>query len=175
MLKPSWFSATIPFNMARGTAGILTTLLALSLGASVTEIGLLSGANAIARIIFSMVWGKLSDSVGMRKSFLLIIFLALSPIFILLSLAQTIFQLILIYSLLAIFFSGFSPIAIMFAVESWQNKRWEGAVARYNSISRIGDILGLVMNAIITLHFKVNWLFYISSALCLIAFFCFGV
>lgn len=58
----------------------------------------------------------------------------------------------------------------MFAVESWQNKRWEGAVARYNSISRIGDILGLVMNAIITLHFKVNWLFYISSALCLIAF-----
>jgi len=164
-----WYLALVPLNMALGSSGILSTLLALSLGASLTEVGLLSAANATATIIFSTVWGKRSDFSGARKKYLMIIFFALSPILIILSLVNSVPQLILFYSMLAIFTSGISPIGIMLAVERCKSKNWEGEVSRYNSISSVGNIFGLVMNTIVALFFKVSWLFYISSALCLIA------
>ncbi len=168
-LNMPWYFALVPLNMALGSSGIVSTLLALSLGASLTEVGLLSAANAIATIIFSTIWGKLSDSSGTRKKYLMIIFFALIPIFIILTIVNSVFQLILFYSMLAIFTSGISPIGIMLAVEICKGKNWEGEVSRYNSISSVGTIFGLVMNTIAALFFKVSWLFYISSALCLIA------
>jgi len=167
--KKSWYFAVIPSNMAIGSSGVLSTLLALNLGATVTEIGVLSAANAAATIIFSTIWGKLSDSSGTRKKYLLIIFFALIPIFLILSLVNSVSQLILSYSVLAIFTSGIAPIATMLAVESCKSKNWEGEVARYNSISSIGNIFGLVMNSAVAVFLKVSWLFYISSFSCLIA------
>jgi len=57
----------------------------------------------------------------------------------------------------------------MLTVESGRNKSWEREVARHNSVSSLGNICGLVMNTIIASFVMINWLFYISSALCLIA------
>ena len=167
--KMPWYFALVPLNMALGSSGILSTLLTLSLGASVTEVGLLLAVNATVTIIFSTIWGKLSDSTAARKKYLMIIFFVLSPIFIILGVVNSVSQLILFYGMLAIFTSGISPIAIMLAVERGKSRNWEGEVARYNSISSVGNIFGLVMNTIVALFFKVSWLFYISSALCLIA------
>ncbi|MGQ9552200.1 MAG: MFS transporter [Candidatus Bathycorpusculaceae bacterium] len=167
--KTQWHFAIIPANMAVGSSGVLSTLLALHLGATVTEIGLLTAANATASIIFSTIWGKLSDSSGTRKNYLIIILFALIPIFLILSLVNSVSQLILYYSLLAIFTSGISPIAIMFAVESCRSKNWEREVARYNSISSVGNIFGLITNSFVAIFLEVKWLFYISSIFCLIA------
>jgi len=169
--KTSWYFAMVPLNMALSSSGILSTLVALSLGASLTDVGLLLAVNATATIIFSTIWGKLSDLSGARKKYLMIIFFVLSPIFIILGIVNSVSQLIVSYSMLALFTSGISPIAIMLAVERCKSKNWEGEVTRYNSISSVGNIFGLVMNTIVALFFKVSWLFYISSALCLIAMF----
>jgi MFS family permease len=167
--KMQWYFAMVPLSMALGSSGILSTLLTLSLGASVTEVGLLLAVNASATIIFSTIWGKLSDSTAARKKYLMIIFFVLSPIFIILGIANSVLQLIIFYGMLSVFASGISPIAIMLAVETGKSKNWEGKVARYNSISKVGNIFGLFVNTIISLFFRISWLFYISSALCLIA------
>jgi MFS family permease len=169
--KTPWYIAVVPLNMALGSSGILSTLRALVLGASVAEVGLLVAANAAATIIFSILWGKISDTSGARKKYLMIIFFALSPLFLLLSVANSVSMLILFFGMLAIFTSGISPIAIMLVVERCKSKNWEGEVAKYNSISSVGNICGLVLNAIASLFFEVSWLFYISAALCLIALF----
>lgn len=169
--KTLWYLAIVPLNMAIGSSGILSTLRALALGASIAEVGLLAAANAAATIVFSTLWGKLSDLSGARKKYLLILFLALIPVFLVLSMANSVPELILFYSVLAIFTSGVSPIAVMLVVERCKSKNWEGEVARYNSISSVGNICGLFLNTIAALFFKVSWLFYISSALCLVALF----
>ena len=167
--KTPWYIALVPLNMALGSSGILSTLRALTLGASIAEVGVLAAANATATIIFSTFWGKLSDSSGARKKYLMILFFTLSPMFLALSVANSISEVILFYSMLAIFTSGISPIAVMLVVEICKSKNWEGEIARYNSVSSVGNICGLGLNTIAALFFEVSWLFYISSALCLIA------
>jgi hypothetical protein len=44
---------TLPINVALGSSGLLTTLIALSLGASVQDIGVMIAAGAAATIVFS--------------------------------------------------------------------------------------------------------------------------
>jgi len=161
-----WYFSMIPFNMAIGSSSVLTTLVALSLNASVAEIGLMVASGAITTIIFSTAWGKLSDRSGIRIKYLIILFVLLGPIFLILSTANSIQQLILYYTLLAIFSSGVSPIAVMYAVEACRSRNWQREVARYNSISSIGTIFGFVINTFVALLLHVNWLFYISSILC---------
>jgi len=164
-----WYVSIIPLNMAVGASSVLSTLIALSLGASVAEIGLMMSSGAVATIIFSTVWGKLSDRSGLRKRYLLVIVLLLGPTFLVLSTASSVPQLVFYYTLLSVLTSGISPIAVMYAVETCRGKNWQGEVARFNSISSLGNILGFAMNTFVALFFRINWLFYISSALCLIA------
>ncbi|MEM2875769.1 MAG: MFS transporter [Candidatus Bathyarchaeia archaeon] len=161
----------LPLNMAVGSAGVLSTLLALSLGASVAEVGVLSAANATATVVFSTLWGKLSDSSGTRKKYLAVFSLGLSSAFFALSLVKSVSLLILVYSILAIFTSGISPVALMLVVERCRGKNWEREVARYISVSNLGNICGLTANMVAVLFFDVNWLFCVSSMLCIVALF----
>jgi MFS family permease len=164
-----WYVSIIPLNMAVGASSVLSTLMALALGASVAEIGLMVSSGAIATIISSTVWGKLSDRSGRRKIYLVIIFLLLGPTFLVLSTAGSVPQLILYYTILSILTSGIAPIAVMFSVETCRGKNWQIEVARFNSISSLGNILGFAMNTFVALFIQINGLFYISSALCLVA------
>jgi len=163
-----WYASIIPLNMAVGASSVLSTLVALSLGASVAEIGLMTSSGAVVTIIFSTVWGKLSDRSRLRKRYLLIIFFLLGPMFLVLSTASSVPQLILYYTLLSVLTSGITPIAVMYSVETSRGKNWQGEVARFNSISSLGNILGFAMNTFVALFFRINWLFYISSALCFV-------
>jgi MFS family permease len=68
----SWYFSLVPINMAIGSIKIIITLAALSLGASLIDIGIIIAANAVVTIVMSILWGKLSDFFGLRKKFLLI-------------------------------------------------------------------------------------------------------
>jgi len=160
---------TLPLNMALGSSGLLTTLIALTLGASVQDIGVMTAAGAAATIVFSTLWGRLSDLAGMRRRYLVIFFMTLGPIFLAMSIATIVPQLILLYTLLAVFTSGITPIATMYTVENCRAKNWQAEVARYNSMSSLGTILGLSVNTVVALFLKTRWLFYISAATCFLA------
>ncbi len=160
---------TLPLNVALGSSGLITTLIALSLGASVRDIGVMTAAGAAATIVFSTLWGRLSDLAGMRRRYLLFFFVVLGPIFFVMSIATIVPQLILLYTLLAVFTSGITPIATMYSVESCRAKNWQVEVARYNSLSSLGTILGLVVNTVVALFIKTSWLFYVSAAMCFLA------
>jgi MFS family permease len=166
-----WYLSIVPLNIAIGSSGILTTLVALSLGANVADLGVMTAAGAGATIILSSVWGKMSDSSGNRKKFLLLFFAALGPIFLVLSATNYVLQLIVIYALMAVFTSGIAPIATMYTVENCKAKDWQNSLARYNSMTSFGTIIGLVANTIVATFFQTHWLFYISAAMCFIAAF----
>jgi MFS family permease len=164
-----WHLSLIPLNMAIGSPGLLVTLVALSLGASVAEIGAMTSAAAAATIIFSVVWGRVSDFSGVRKNYLLIFFIIMGPIFLAMSTANSVPQLILLYTLLACFTSGIAPIAVMYTVESCKGKNWQGGVARYNSVMSIGNILGLVTYTVGARFYETRMLFLIPTVMCILA------
>ena len=83
-----WYFSLVPINMAIGSIKVVITLAALSLGATLVDIGIIIAANASATIVMSIVWGRLSDYFGLRVRFLLVFFLACAPMFVLLGLGR---------------------------------------------------------------------------------------
>jgi MFS family permease len=164
-----WHLSLIPLYMAIGSPGLLVTLAALSLGANVADIGVMTAAGAAASIVLSAVWGGLSDFSGRRKGYLLLFFIILGPIFLALSMANSVPQLILLYTVLVSIASGVTPIAVMYTVECCKGKNWQGGVARYNSIISIGNILGLLTYTVMAQFYEMRWLFYIAAAMCFLA------
>jgi len=164
-----WYTPFILVNMVVGASSVLTTLVALSLGASVAEIGLMTSAGAVATIIFSTVWGRLSDMSGVRKNYLVFFFAALGPLYVLLGLASSVLQLVLLNTLIMAFTSGVTPIAVMYVVESCKTKDWHGEVAKYNSITNFGAIVGLIVSTVVSAFFRTSLSFYLMSAFCILA------
>lgn len=58
--------------MSRGITGPISSLYAESLEASYVTIGLLGTVTSLTRILFSYLWGRASDRLGQRKTFLLL-------------------------------------------------------------------------------------------------------
>lgn len=164
-----WHLSLIPLYMAIGSSGLLVTLVALSLGASVADIGIMTAAGAAATIVFSAVWGRLSDFSGKRKKYLLLLYTISGPIFLALGIANSFPQLILLYTILVSFTSGVAPIAVIYTVECCKGRNWQGGIARYNSITSVGNILGLLTYTVVAQFYETRWLFYISAATCFLA------
>lgn len=155
--------------MAVGSIRVVITLLALAVGGTVFEVGIIIAANSIVTIVMSIAWGRLSDYFGVRIRFLLLFFLASAPMFVLLGLASEVWQVILLYTLSAAFIAGIQPIATMYAVEYRGGKGWQQEIVKYNSYYNVGVIAGLVVNSLIALVLPLSWVLYIATAFCIIS------
>jgi MFS family permease len=155
--------------MSLGSIKVVITLLALSLGANLLNIGILIAANAAVTILFSLFWGRISDFFGLRKRFLLLFFLASSPMFVLLGTANSVVSLTVLYTMLAVFTSGIQPIAVMYSVEYREGKNWQKEIVKYNQYFNIGVILGLILYSLLALTIPLNWILYLSAIFCLIS------
>jgi MFS family permease len=155
--------------MAIGNPGLLVTLVALSLGASVAEVGAISATGSAASFVLSMAWGRLSDMSSQRKIYLLFFAVILVPLFMALSIVNGIPQITLLYTLVIAVSSGVAPIAVMYTVECCKGKNWSGEIARLNSIMSIGNIVGLLTFTLTAQFYPTQSLFYISAAVCLAA------
>ncbi len=165
----AWYFSLIPINMAIGSIRVLITLVVLSLGGNLFDVGFILAANAIVTIVMSIAWGKVSDYFGLRIRFLLVCFLFSAPIFALMGLAGAVWQLIAMYTILAVFSSGIQPIAAMYAVEYREGKNWQGEVIKYNYYWNSGVIVGLVVNTLLALVLPLPWILYLASVFCLVS------
>ncbi len=163
----AWYFSLIPINMAIGSIKVVIVLIALASGAGLFEIGLLIALNSAATIVFSLFWGRISDFFGLRKRFMLLLFLLSSPMFILLGLSDSVLTLTVLYTSLAAFTGGIQPIASMYAVEYREGKNWRQEVVKFNSYINVGVIVGLVVNTLLALVIPLSWILYLSAGLCL--------
>jgi MFS family permease len=155
--------------MSIGSIKVVILLIALAAGAGLFEIGLLIALNSAATIVFSLFWGRISDFFGLRKKFMLLLFLLSSPMFILLGLSDSVLTLTILYTALAAFTGGIQPIASMYAVEYREGKNWRQEVVKFNSYLNVGVIVGLVANTLLALVIPLSWILYLSAGLCLIS------
>ncbi len=155
--------------MAIGSIKVVIVLIALASGAGLFEIGLLIALNSAATIVFSLFWGRISDFFGLRKKFMLLLFLLSAPMFILLGFSNSVLSLTVLYTTLAAFTGGIQPIASMYAIEYREGKNWRQEVVKFNSFLNVGIIVGLVLNTILALIIPLSWILYLSAGLCLIS------
>lgn len=165
----AWYFSLIPINMAVGSVRVVITLAALALGATIFEIGLLIALNSLVSIAVSIGWGRVSDYFGLRIRFLIIFLLAAAPLFVLLGLTTAVWQMILLFTILALATAGIQPIAAMYAVEYKGGKDWQKEIVKYNSYLNTGVIAGLVFSSLITLVLPLNWLLYLESVFCVLS------
>jgi MFS family permease len=165
----AWYFSLIPINMAIGSIRIVIVLIALAAGAGLFEIGLLVAFNSASTIVFALFWGRISDFFGLRKRFMLFLFLLSGPVYVLIGLSNSVLSLTVLYTVLAAFTGGIQPIASMYAVEYREGKNWQREVVRFNSYLNIGVILGLVINTLLALVIPLSWILYLAAALCLVS------
>lgn len=168
--QPSiWYFSLVTLNMALGSIKVVITLVALSLGATLVDIGLIIAANATVGIVASVGWGRVSDYFGLRVRFLLLFFLSSAPVFVLLGVAGSVWQLIVLFAVLAVFTAGIQPIAAMYAVEYREGKDWQREIVRYNSYWNIGTIVGLIVNTLLALVIPLSWILYLAGVFCVVS------
>jgi DHA1 family multidrug resistance protein-like MFS transporter len=165
----AWYFSLIPINMAVGSVRVVITLAALALGATIFEIGLLIALNSLVSVAVSIGWGRVSDYFGLRIRFLIVFFLVAAPLFILLGLATAVWQMIMLFTILALATAGIQPIAAMYAVEYREGKDWQKEIVKYNSYLNTGVIAGLVFSSLVALVVPLSWLLYLGSFFCVLS------
>ncbi len=161
------------FLRITATAGIsvVLQLYMAEIGASLFEIGSMSSLRGTASIIFSPVWGALSDKGGRKRYLLISSFLSL---FILLfyPTASSALIVIVLVSLFASTNSGFNPIAT--ALSSENSKRRGVEISFFNTAISIGNFTSKMMIGFTLLVISVKtslWLFILIFSLSVIPLF----
>ncbi len=161
------------FFRITSTAGIsvVLQLYMADLGASLLEIGSMSSLRGLATIVFSPIWGSLSDKHG-RKRYLLISSLISLLVLLFYPSASTPLLIITLVSIFAAANSGFTPIAT--ALSSENSKRRGVEISFFNTAISIGNFTSKIMIGFTLLIISVKtslWIFILIFAISVIPLF----
>ncbi len=149
------------FMRITSTAGlsVLLQLYMAQIGASLIEIGSMSSLRGLSTIVFSPIWGALSDKKGRKKFLLLSSFLSLS-IMLFYPFSSSSLLILLLVSLFAAVNSGFNPIATALSSENSERRGVE--ISFFNTSISVGNFTSkmLIGFALIWISVKTSlWIF----------------
>jgi len=170
-LKPkSWFEAFIPINATLGATQPILPLYVISIGGNLTDVGLVLFAYNLVAIFSSVIWGKLSDSLEIRKTIILIGLFVSSFIFYLMAFCSNVNQLIILNVALGFFLTAHIPVASMLIIELYPRREWEKRISFYNMFCEAGWMVGTLIGAIWLMYFNLNSFFIVCAVLSLTSF-----
>lgn len=162
-----WKLGLIPQAIANGLASILVLFFLISnLHGGLFDIGLVAGISALALIPSQVLWGKLTDSVGRCKPFLLIGFVGMGVSFVAIPLVGSVSALIAVASLKSILYAATLPARQLLTVESEQREGWQRGLANMQFLSTLGETVGMGIGAALVASVGFGQLFLICGALC---------
>lgn len=138
--------------MVMGVSLILQ-LYMTSLGANIFWVGFVSALGSLGTIIFSPLWGSLSDKGGRKRYLMISSLVALIFLFFYPFAPHFLFVVILVF-LFSSANAGFVPIATTFASESAERRGIE--VGFFNSALSFGNFMGMVIIGILTIWLSVR-------------------
>jgi MFS family permease len=146
-----WFYSYLLANMAQGGSSLLIPLFAAgALGATVSQVGLITSIANMASVPTSIFWGRLSDRLRQRKRFALIGFIGLFLTLAAMGLSRSLTQLGLFNALLAASWMSSAAVATLLAIQGVESSRWESRIGRFNRNSGTGWVSGLLLGALWT-------------------------
>jgi predicted MFS family arabinose efflux permease len=162
-----WKIGLIPQSVANGLASILVLFFLISdLHGGLFDIGLVAGVSALALIPSQVLWGRLTDSAGRCKPFLLLGFVGMGISFAAIPLAGSVSGLIAIVSLKSILYAATLPSRQLLTVESEQREGWQRGLADMQFVTALGETAGMGVGAALVASVGFGQLFLICGALC---------
>ncbi len=167
---PLLLSTFIRFSSIMGIA-IVLQLYMVDLGASLFHVGLLSTLRGVAAVIFSPIWGILSDRKNRKPYLILSSFISLIALM-LYPTASTVTWLMILVFFFASANAGFNPIAT--ALSSEKSKRRGLEISFFNSALAAGNFASRMIMGIFLIWISVKaslWLFAFIFTLSIIPLF----
>jgi len=162
-----WKLGLIPQAIANGLASILVLFFLISdLHGGLFDIGLVAGVSALALIPSQVLWGRLTDSAGRCKPFLLLGFVGMGVSFVAVPLVGSVAGLIAIVSLKSILYAATLPARQLLTVESEQREGWQKGLADMQFLTTLGETAGMGIGAVLVASIGFGQLFLICGALC---------
>jgi MFS family permease len=133
-------------EMAFGLLSVFLPLYVINaLHGSLMDIGVMVAVANFAGVPFSFFWGYLCDRTRRYRLFILVSFLGMSALFYVFSLATSIFLLIALYGLIAVFHSAHEAPKNVLIAEDYSRADWERNFASYEAQTDVGWIVGLIL------------------------------
>jgi predicted MFS family arabinose efflux permease len=162
-----WKIGLMPQAIANGLASILVLFFLISdLHGGLFDVGLVAGVSALALIPSQVLWGRLTDSAGRCKPFLLLGFVGMGISFAAVPWAGSVAGLIAIVSLKSVLYAATLPARQLLTVESEQREGWQKGLADMQFVTTLGETVGMGIGAALVASIGFGQLFLICGALC---------
>ncbi len=168
MSSPSavWKLGLLPQSVANGLTTILVLFFLLAnLHGTLLDVGLVTGVGALALIPSQMLWGRLIDSVGRCRPFLVFGFLGMGLATVAIPWAGSVAQLLLIVTLKSVSFAATIPARQLLTVESEHRDGWLKGLANMQFLTTLGETVGMGLGAVAA-SLGFSELFLVCGVLC---------
>jgi MFS family permease len=170
MLSPGgnlWKLGLIPQSIANGLASILVLFFLIKdLHGGLLDVGLVAGVSALALVPSQMLWGRLIDSAGRCKPFLVLGFVGMGASFAAFPWSGSVSVLIALVSMKSILYSATLPARQLLTVESEQREGWQRGLANMQFLTALGETIGMGIGAALVVSVGYAQLFLMCGALC---------
>ena len=163
-----WKLGLVPQSIANGLTNILVLFYLLAvLHGSLLDVGLVTGVAALVLVPSQIVWGRLIDSAGRCKPFLLFGFIGMGASTAAIPLTSSVVQLLVVVSAKSMVYSATLPARQLLTVESEQREGWQKGLANMQFLTTMGETAGMGLGAAVSASLGFGELFFVCGALCL--------
>ena len=163
-----WKLGLVPQSIANGLVNILVLFFLLQdLHGGLIDLGLVTGVAALALIPSQVVWGRLVDSVGRCKPFLIIGFVGMGASIAAIPFAGSVALLMVVVSAKSALYAATLPARQLLTVESEQRDGWQRGLANMQFLTALGETAGMGVGTAVVASLGFTELFLISGVLCL--------
>ncbi len=161
-----WFHSILPFKASTGGVAPLIPLLTMSVGGGPADVGTVNALGSTASMFGGLFWGKLSDHLNRRKSFLLAGFLGTALSTLLFSVAKSVHDVMLINVLYTFFITATVPVPVLIITKVFRFEDWERAIGRFNEVGGWAWVAGMVLGLLMSRVLGIREVFIVFGFLC---------
>ena len=163
----AWKFGLVPQSVANGLTNILVLFYLIQvLHGSLIDIGLVTGVAALALIPSQAVWGRLVDTTGRCKPFLIFGFVGFGASLASISFASNVPELLVIVSLKSVFYAATVPARQLLTVESENREGWQKGLANMSFLTAMGETIGMGLGTAVVVSLGFGQLFFVCGVLC---------
>ena len=163
----TWKLGLVPQSVANGLTNILVLFYLIQvLRGSLIDVGLVTGVAALALIPSQAIWGRLVDSTGKCKPFLLFGFIGFGVCMASIPMASSVSELLVIVSLKSLFYAATLPARQLLTVESEARDGWQKGLANMSFLTAMGETIGMGLGTAMVVSLGFGELFLMCGLLC---------
>ncbi len=161
-----WKLGLVPQSVANGLTNILVLFYLLDvLHGSLLDVGLVTGVAALALIPSQAVWGRLVDSTGRCKPFLVFGFIGFGASMAAIPMASSVYALLVVVSLKSVFYAATIPARQLLTVESEHRDGWQKGLANMAFLTTLGETVGMGVGTAVVVSLGYGELFLVCGLL----------